>query len=357
MRRVVAAEPDRCSSGGSRAVAAAHPRPARRGRPTARREGLLRLSTGKRRDGARPDGRGNRGRGRRRRGAARQGAVALPRAPKKEIEDGILSHLTELGLTLKEAAEALMGGHDDDVGAAFSASGVGRRCAAEITACTLARRRRWRMSDGVGVAAWRCGGRRRRRNWLSCQYGDGRAREESGRCRTASASTRPERRAAQGGPSRRRRRIGRLRDAIARYTSRCCEESPSAQRAISRRPRPWRNRRRRRAARRVTTSRSGVLSGIGAALQSGGRRTPTGRTWARSGNAVEAKMREGCRRRTGGATPPLGLDVDPRRSASRHRGDGGPRRDEDPGHRRVQVLDDGGRRCATASCAGGCVGA
>ena len=38
---------------------------------------------------------------------------------KKEIEDGILSHLTELGLTLKEAAEALMGGHADDV-VAFS---------------------------------------------------------------------------------------------------------------------------------------------------------------------------------------------------------------------------------------------
>ena len=41
---------------------------------------------------------------------------------KKEIEDGILSHLTELGLTLKEAAEALMGGHDDDV-VAFSETG------------------------------------------------------------------------------------------------------------------------------------------------------------------------------------------------------------------------------------------
>ena len=38
---------------------------------------------------------------------------------KREIEEGILSHLTELGLTLKEAAEALLGGRDDRV-VAFS---------------------------------------------------------------------------------------------------------------------------------------------------------------------------------------------------------------------------------------------
>jgi glucose-6-phosphate isomerase len=38
---------------------------------------------------------------------------------KKEIEDGILSHLMELGLNLKEAAEALMGGQGDNV-VAFS---------------------------------------------------------------------------------------------------------------------------------------------------------------------------------------------------------------------------------------------
>ena len=67
------------------------------------------------------DGRGNRGRGRRRRGAFVR-ASRYHERHKKEIEDGILSHLTELGLTLKEAAEALMGGHDDDV-VAFSETG------------------------------------------------------------------------------------------------------------------------------------------------------------------------------------------------------------------------------------------
>ena len=268
---------------------------------------------------------------------------------KKEIEDGILSHLTELGLTLKEAAEALMGGHDDDV-VAFSETGEYR----DLQKHARAMEQEHLQGAPRGPAALQghvAGGHTLRRlpgldaaeglrkRWPS-SFELARTMDVPAKIKQMQNGERintSERRAVLHTAlrARARRRAHDVSENVARYTS-MLEEAVAHRRrhqGVLRRAGPPAGLRRRRA------ERAGPVRPRPAALRvcGGGRHRRVvpgpgvrdagdgGREGAGGGRAARRRALRRERR-------PRGV----------RRRDGGPRRDEDPGHRRVQVLDDGG---------------